>query len=55
LASGYNDDGDEVVSSPSESGIDDDDLCDIPSTEAATLSHYRSPPQSFKEIFAQEE
>jgi hypothetical protein len=46
------------MSSPGESDIDDDDLCDIPSNlivEAAALSHHRSPPQTFEDILAQEE
>lgn len=63
LACGHDDedsiDGDTVMSSPGESEIDDDDdICDILSnliTEAAALSHHRSPLQSFKDIFAQEE
>jgi len=58
---GYSDgestDEDTVMSSPSESDIDDN-VCDVPSsliTEAVALSHYRSPLQSFEDIFAQQE
>jgi hypothetical protein len=58
---------DTVMSTPGESEIndvddddddDDDDICDIPSNfiaEAAALPPYHSQPQSFEDIFAQEE
>ena len=65
LACGYGDkefvDTDIVMSSPVESendDDDDDDVCDIISNliaDAAALAHYHSQPQSFEEIFAQEE
>jgi hypothetical protein len=57
LACGYDDDesidGDTVMSSPVESDIDDDDLCDIsPSftAEVADLSRHRSPLPSFEAL-----
>jgi hypothetical protein len=60
-ACGYDDeesiDGDTVMSSPGESDIDDDDLCDISPNfiaEAADLSYHRSPLLSFEDILAQE-
>ncbi|PVH68981.1 hypothetical protein DL98DRAFT_599056 [Cadophora sp. DSE1049] len=61
-ACGYDDedsiDGDTVISSPGESDIDDDDLCDVSPNfiaEAADLSHHHSPLLSFEDILAQEE
>jgi hypothetical protein len=51
-------DGDTVMSSPGESNIEDDDLCDISPNfiaEAADLSHHHSPLLSFEDILAQEE
>jgi hypothetical protein len=62
LACGYDNDesinGHTVMSSPVESDIDDDDLCDIsPSfiAKVADLSHHRSPLPSFEDVLAQEE
>ena len=59
---GYDDeesiDGDTVMSSPSESDIEDDYLCDISPNfiaTAADLSHHRSPLLTFEDILAQEE
>lgn len=46
------------MSSPGESDIEDDDLCDISLnfiTEVADLSHHHSPPLSFEDMLAQEE
>jgi hypothetical protein len=61
-ACGYDDeesiDGDTVMSSPGESDIEDDDLCDISPNfiaKAADLSHHHSPLLSFEDILAQEE
>ena len=61
-ACGYDDeesiDGDTVMSSPGESDIEDDDLCDISPNfiaEAADLSYHHSPLLSFEDILAQEE
>lgn len=60
-ACGYGDEesisGDTVMSSPGESDIDDDDLCDISRNfiaDAADLSHHRSPLPSFEDVLAQE-
>jgi hypothetical protein len=61
-ACGYDDeesiDGDMVMSSPGESDIEDDDLCDISPNfiaKAVDLSHHHSPLLSFEDILAQEE
>lgn len=46
------------MSSPGESDIEDDDLCDISLNfiaKAANLSYYYSPLLSFEDILAQEE
>jgi hypothetical protein len=58
LACGYNEEEltnrDTVISNPSESDIDDDDLYDISPNfiaEAADLSHHRSSLLSFEDVF----
>jgi len=46
------------MSSPGESDIEDDDLCDISPNfiaKAADLSHHHSPLLSFEDILTQEE